>query len=497
MGAMNRPPAAVGTGGLADWGVRRTMTDFEAAMWRMEADPRLRTPMAAVEVLDRTPDWDRFLAAHEWATRALPRARMRAVDTPLHLGNPVWAVDPNFDLDFHVRRQRLPAPATFEQALRVCQNVMSEPFDRARPPWQALLIEGPAGGAAVYMLKAHHSLTDGLGGIQMLALLHSRKRGHSAPEWHCEAPAAEDIGAWGALSEQVGRGLRDAPARLAAGTLRAPAALAAVLTALPARAAAAVRYVRSLNGLLVPPACPPSPLLRGRSLSHRFSVLETTVDALKRAGKAAGGSLNDAYIAALLGGFRRYHEALSHPVARMPMAMPVSLRAGDNPMGGNRFAGARFAAPVGIEDPAERIAAIHDIVLSVRHEPALDALQVFAPVFSRIPTPFLTDWYAGQSTRLDLQASNIRGLAVPVYIAGARVERMFPFGPLPGCAVMAVLASHCGVCCIGINADPAAVTEPDLFLHCMRAGLDEVLAVGGETGPHGLTAWRTAWEEPS
>ena len=90
MSPIETPASAVDTGVSPEWGVRRTMTDFEATMWRMEADPQLRSPVAAVEVLDRTPDWDRFLAAHEWATRILPRARMRVVDTPLHLGNPVW-----------------------------------------------------------------------------------------------------------------------------------------------------------------------------------------------------------------------------------------------------------------------------------------------------------------------------------------------------------------------------------------------------------------------
>jgi hypothetical protein len=36
---------------------------------------------------------------------------------------------------------------------------------------------------------------------------------------------------------------------------------------------------------------------------------------LKRVGKAAGGSLNDAFVAAVLGGFRLYHEVLGSPIA--------------------------------------------------------------------------------------------------------------------------------------------------------------------------------------
>lgn len=493
MSPVEVPASAVDTGTPPEWGVRRTMTDFEAVMWRMEVDPRLRSAVAAVDVLDRTPDWDRFLAAHEWATRILPRARMHVVDTPLQVGNPVWAVDPNFDLSFHVRRLRLPPPATFEQALQVCQTEACEPFDRARPPWQALLIEGPEGGPAVYLLKLHHSMTDGLGGIQLLALLHSRRRKATPDKRLGEPPAAEPLGSWGALREQVDKGIRDAPARLMGAALRTTGLVAAAARRPADAAVEASRYGLSLNRVMAPPPCPPSPLLRGRSLSWRFGVLETTVDALKAAGRAGGGSLNDAYIAALLGGFRRYHDRMGSVVEEIPMAMPVSLRAGDNPMGGNRFAGARFAAPLGIADPAERIAAVREIVLEVREEPALDALQLLAPALSRLPPPLLARWYAGQATRLDLQASNVAGMPVPVYIAGAQIQRMFPFGPLPGCAVMAVLVSHVGVCCIGINLDPAAVTEPDLFLDCLREGLDEVLALGGVAAPHDLGAWREGW----
>lgn len=490
---MEIPASAVDTGTPPEWGGRRTMSDFEALMWRLEVDPRLRSTVVAVDVLDRTPDWGRFLAAHEWATRILPRARMRVVDTPLQVGNPVWAVEANFDLSFHVRRLRLPPPATFGQALQVCQTVASEPFDQARPPWQVLLIEGPAGGPAVYFVKMHHSLTDGLGGIQLLALLHSRRREATPDKRVGEAPVAEPLGSWGALREQVDRGFRAAPARLAGAALQAPGLLAAVARRPADAAVEAARWAQSMNRVIAPPPCPPSPLLRGRSLSWRFGVLETTVDALKAAGKAAGGSLNDAYIAALLGGFRHYHEQMGSPVEEIPMAMPVSVRAGDNPMGGNRFAGARFAAPVGIEDPAQLIEAVREIVLEVRAEPALDALQTLAPALGRIPPPLLARWYAGQSTRLDLQASNVPGMPVPVYIAGARIQRMFPFGPLPGCAVMAALVSHNGVCCIGINMDPAAVTEPDLFLNCLHKGLDEVLAIGGVEVPDDLGAWRDGW----
>jgi len=88
-------------------------------------------------------------------------------------------------------------------------------------------------------------------------------------------------------------------------------------------------------------------------------------------------------------------------------------------------------------------------------------------------------WYAGQTANLDLQASNVAGLPWETYIAGAKIERMLPFGPVPGCALMVTLLSYAGTCCIGVNMDGAAVTEPDLLMSCLQDGLDEVLELVG------------------
>jgi WS/DGAT/MGAT family acyltransferase len=454
------------------------MNPLEAFMWRIESDPRLRSPMTAVYLLDCSPDWDRLMAALEWGTRIVPRARMHAVEPPLGLAEPVWAVDPRFDLRYHARRVRVPPPGSLEQALELAQGIAMRPFDRARPPWEAVLLEGLEDGRAAWVLKVHHSLTDGLGGVQLAMLLHSRRREHTPKKPMPPPPEPEPLGRIGALADRVGDRLRRAPGGLVEGVRRA-SGMAGAVAAHPQEAAGdALDLARSFGRMLAPPPCPPSPLLRGRSLSWRFGVLECTLDELKAAGKAAGGTLNDAYIAALLGGLRRYHEALGEPVEELPMAMPINIRAGDHPMGGNRFAGARFAAPIGVEDPTERIALVREFVLTARAEPALDAMGALAGVLSRIPAPLAARWYGAQSQNIDLQASNVPGAPVPLYIAGAQIERVYPFGPLPGCAVMVGLLSHAGTCCIGINADAAAVTEHALFMECLQSGLDEVLRLG-------------------
>jgi WS/DGAT/MGAT family acyltransferase len=461
----------------SDWGTSAEMSPFEALMWRAESDPRLRSPMTLVDILDRAPDWRRLVAAHEWGTRLVPRARQRVVDPPLHLGAPMWAVDPDFDLHYHLRRTRVPAPGTLAQVLELAEQLAMTPFDRARPLWEAVLVEGLEGGRAAYLFKIHHSVTDGLGGVQLLSLLHSRHREPSPRKPMPPPPEGESISPLSALGEQVRRRVLGAPREAGRHLGSGVATLGRIATEPVDAVGGAVRFGRSLQRVLAPPPAPPSPLLRARSTSWRFGALDCPVETLRAAGKAAGGTLGDAYIAVLLGGLRLYHEHFGVAVEELPMAMPISLRKHDHPMGGNRFAGARLAAPVGEADPAERIRLIHDFVLGARAEPAADALGLVAPLLNLVPTPLITRWYAAQTGGLDLQASNVPGIPYPVYIAGARIERMYPFGPLPGCAVMSALVSHVDTCCIGVNCDAAAVTDVDRFVDCLREGLDEVLAL--------------------
>jgi hypothetical protein len=229
--------------------------------------------------------------------------------------------------------------------------------------------------------------------------------------------------------------------------------------------------------MLMPSDTPHSPALSGSGSGYRLDTFDVSFADLKAAGKAAGGSVNDAFLASLLGGVRRYHEKLSVTVDSMPVAIPVSLRTDADPMGANKFAGARFVAPVGEPDPKTRIAAIHRFITEARMEPALGFLDLLAPVLSRLPEIALTA-IAGQMTGLsDLQASNLGAIGRPLYLAGSRVTRIYPMGPRPGIPAMVAMLTYDGTCCIAVNFDPEAITDPAAFSTCLREGFDEVIAL--------------------
>ncbi len=457
------------------WGSAPEMNPLETAMWRAEvADPRLRANVALLELLEPAPDWERLRAAHEWASRMVPRMRQRVVEPALGIGTPRWVTVPELDLDAHVRRVRLPGPGSMRQLLDVVGEFVSTPLDRDRPLWQAVLVEGLSDGRAGYVVKTHHSTTDGLGAVQLMSRLHSRtaERDPARPEPPVPTPG-DDVSRAGLLTEQVVGTARSVPMAV---LRRGVDALTSGTRPWDA-VTSALGQVRSAGRTLTPPGTG-STLLTPRGGDWHLEVLEVPLADLKAGAKAAGGSLNDGFLAAVVGGFRRYHQRHGAPLGTLAVGIPISLRSQDAPEGGNRFTGARFPAPLDEADPAVRVRAIREFVLSVRGDSRSGVLDdLLAPALAWLPAPVIGA-VSGQLTGAnDVQVSNVPGVTHPVYIAGSRIERMYPFGPLPGCAAMITLLSHETQCCIGMNLDAAAVRDPAGLVADLQAGLDEVVAL--------------------
>jgi hypothetical protein len=184
-------------------------------------------------------------------------------------------------------------------------------------------------------------------------------------------------------------------------------------------------------------------------------------------------------VAAVAGGLQRYHAALGAPVEALRMTMPINVRTEETQgVAGNQFVPARFAVPMTIDDPIERMVAIRALVATQRGEPALALTQPLAAVLNRLPTSVTTGVFGGMLRGVDFVTSNVPGAPIPLYAAGAEIVQQFPFGPLSGAAANVTLLSWLDQVCIGINVDPASVTDPAAFHACLADGFDEVIAAG-------------------
>ena len=439
----------------------------DAVLWDIEDDPVLRSTIVAVALLDRPPDWDRLQDRLERVSCRIPRLRERVVDPPFGLGPPRWVVDDDFDLAYHLRRVRCPAPGDLRAVLDLAQPVAMAGFDRSRPLWEFTLVEDLADGRAALVQKLHHSVTDGLGGVE-LALLLLDDRADAAPVGDRPAPRPRSASSLAELS------LYAAGERLAA--------LAGAARALPAFARDTLPRIAevgpSVGRLVRPVSHPASPLLRGRSLTRRLHVLEVSLDGLRAAGHAVGGTTNDAYLAAVVGGLARYHTGHAVALDELRVTMPISIRRAGDDLAGNRFTPARFAVPADIDDPAERIRRLGQLARRWRDEPANAFTDAVAAVLDALPRPLTTAVMGSMLRNIDLVCSNVPGLPSRAWLAGAEVQRQFAFAPPGGSALSVTLMSHLDTACVGIATDGAAVPDPDRLARCLAEEFDAVLAVG-------------------
>jgi diacylglycerol O-acyltransferase len=452
----------------------RHMRASDAFSWYMERDPLLRSTVVVVGLLDRAPDPDLLRARIDQATRGAPAFRDRVVLPPLRLARPRWVRVEDLDLTWHLRRVSAAPPGGLTEVLDIARTAATSAFDPARPLWSLTTVEGLQEGRAAFVLAFHHALTDGIGGIELARYVFDLERTGAAPP-AMPAPEGEQLDGWHLLWDTA-RYDAERLARLAwtlpVTTLKASAQLAR-------HPADVVRTAMSVGRTVEPYVTTLSSVMRERRMDRRLDVLDVGLDDLRRAAAVHGGHLNDAFLAAVTGGLRRYHEEHGAAVDDLRVTLPISLRTDVDPEGGNRITLLRFRLPTGTSEPAERMRAIHDIVLRRRGERSLPHTQGIAAALNLLPPGVV----GSMLKHVDFLASNVPGVPVPLYVAGAQVQAWYAFGPTIGAAVNCTLMSYVDTCFIGITIDSAAVPDPDCLVRCLAEGFEEVLALAGDHAP--------------
>jgi diacylglycerol O-acyltransferase / wax synthase len=457
------------------------MTEFmrntDAFALGMEEDARLRSTVVTVLMLDRSPDWGVLVDRLERVSRLMPMFRQRVVQTSPP-APPRWVYDMDFDLRYHLRRVVAPEPGTFETVLEMARNAEMGEFDHSRPMWTATLVEGLTDGGAAILVKMHHSLADGIGGMQIASLVFDFQAEPADLGPLPRVPRASTLlpldGVRRSLEYDVGltrklvRVATTGGTRLLVNGVRSPRA---TLRSVWSTTASVYRTVRPINHTA-------SPIMQDRRLIRELAVHDVPLGALKEAGRHAGGSLNDAFLAGVTGGLRRYHERHGAAVDELVVTMPISIRMPGDAEGGNRITLMRIPLPVGVSDPRVRIGEIRERALAARNEPSLKLTQDIAAGLNLLPR-----WYIGAILRhVDFLASNVPGVPVPVWVGGAAVTRHYAFGPTIGAGINITLITYQDTCALGINADSGAVPDLPVFRECLVEGFDEVLALGREPG---------------
>ncbi len=469
-----------------DW-----MSESDSVLWHIERDPLLRSTITSVWFLDSVPDRKRMDAVVERIVDRIPRLRQRVVDEQPGVATPRWVDDPHIDIGYHYSWVRLPSRRVGRRdVLDFAQRAAARAFDKDRPLWELFVVEGLPGKRAAFIMKVHHAIADGLGMVQLLSHMvdleadpTSNDAPTAEPAMHIEPAAADrlriEAPVWAipgarsvahriASEARTGARIGRASLKTAADLLRDPRGTIEQLG----------RTTGSIARVVKPATAPLSTVMTERSLNTRFDALAIPFSDVKSAARRADGTLNDAFVAITLDALKRFHEAAGRPCTEVRMNMPISVRGGEGANNfDNQFVPARIVLPLSQLEPQARIGEVRELLRAVRAEPALPHINDISGVISRFGPAAAVAILGAMLKGVDITTSNVPGPSFPVFMAGAKVEEFYAFGPLAGAAINITLFSYDGAVQLGVNADRAAVVDHELFIRCLREAIDETVAM--------------------
>ncbi|AYC33144.1 wax ester/triacylglycerol synthase family O-acyltransferase [Pseudomonas cavernae] len=413
--------------------------------------------------------------------------RRKLQHAPLRLDDPYWVEDKNFDLEYHIRHVGLPQPGDWRQLCIFAARAMSRTMDMERAPWEITIIEGlnnvegiPPGSFAL-LLRLHHAYVDGKSGVELTTALMSDSPDHDyeqTPQPHYSERLPSHAQMWArTLPRLLGQSAR---------TVRAGASVA--------------RKSFQLFGQLKNKAQPdqryaPSTLFNAPISAHRaYGGMSWNIAELKQIRRCAeGATLNDAIIAIIGGGLRRYlmrRDALPFDQSLVALC-PVSIRPEHARRDmGNLISIMLIGMGTDIADPLERLdAAVRQrtqrggpLAKDVVHE-LITSLGELVPA----PARMLTGWLQNKArfaSRLPVINTLITNVPGPTngtakkYIAGAELLATYPIVPiLDGMGLCHGITGLYGQLFLGVVADREILPDMDLYIDCIQQSTDEYLAL--------------------
>jgi diacylglycerol O-acyltransferase len=400
------------------------------------------------------PPMEDFLEEIRRRLHLVPRYRHKLAHTAIDSGRPLWVDDPSFNLEFHVRHSALPSPGGWEQLQDLTARIFSQALDRSRPLWEMWLIEGLEQDRFAVISKTHHSLIDGISGVDLATVLFDFSPepppiGHSGRPWkpHSE-PDAADLVAVGL------RGAVRAGAELVGGAVTALIRPQRTLE----RAREAAEGIGEIAWAMLNPA-PPTPLNVEIGPYRRFVGIAASLDDFKLVKNALGGTVNDVVLAIVTGALRTFltERGVRTEGLEMRALVPVSVRTEDERHHlGNRIAAMRGPLPVYIADPVQRLRFVRHAMEGLKESKQALGAEVIAGAQNFAPPTLLAQASRlNFSTRLfNLIVTNVPGPQFPLYVLGRRMERMYPVAFLPNNHALAVaIMSYCGEMNFGLLGD--------------------------------------------
>lgn len=382
----------------------------------------------------------------------------------------IWIDAPSFDASDHIRSLELDPRAHGGGLGEICAKFAVAPLDRERPLWEALIVDGLAGNRFAIVVKAHHCLADGVGGIVLLESLLAPRRGDEITP-HPRQPRANLVA--DEILDEI-----DAARRT----------LKSVRDSIRSPGERWSSFWPAIRGLAEAARLGLNPAIQTRldvdnSRSRALRWIETDLDRIHAIRAARGGTVNDVVIATVALALGRYLE--SHGFTRdglsratFRVAVPVNMRSTDaSPRIGNDISMMFAEIPVGEADPIRVLDRTRESVAAAKEAETKTALRTLMDAGSRLPRAWVQGierWVLTQHLA-NIVLTNIRGPRIPLSLLDAPLESVIPIVPLmPGQALAIAVASYAGRLFWGLHADAAQFEDPDEWASCVALSFDDL-----------------------
>ena len=461
------------------------LSGMDAAFLAMES-PQLPLHVVGVLLLDPSSGdgWslERFRDVVRDRLPRMPPFCRRLVHVPLALDRPYWHYETP-DIDDHVFSRQLPASGDLHALGDFVGEVATELLDRSKPLWQLFVVEGMADGRVALVAKVHHSTLYGAAGAEFIAELLDL-----SPESPPSAPPAD-------VTPGVAPPSRFAVARrTAVAQVRRPLAIGRLAVRGVRGAAGAagglVGVVRDHGRAGLPPVAPTTIISGAPSERRTASFAALSLDEARAVKDAAGVKLNDVVLGVVALALRDYLAARDALPDRVVAGVPVNAGEGDA-VGTNTLATMLVALPMQPRlSGAELLAAVHDATTAAKAFTGAVGAGAIAELADVTPPAVVSvaTWAtrtlglaSAQPTLLNLVVSNVMGPPIPLYLAGAQVDTIYPLGPLlPGAGMNITVLSNLDRLDVGVMACPDLVDDVWELVDRLPAALTELgEALGG------------------
>lgn len=416
-----------------DSGVDR-LTGLDASFLYLEDSAQLMHVCGLIELDTSTVpggySFDGLKSALAERVRPIPMFHRKLKFVPGNVDHPVWVEDVDFDIERHLHRVAVPAPGSREELAELAGHIAGLPLDRSRPLWEMWVIEGLESGRIAVMSKMHHASVDGVSGANMISYLCSLEP---------DAPPLDPGATKGAEMRVPGDG--ELLVRAVGNTVVKPVNFVKMVAPTAGILMTSARRAREGRAMAAPLTAPRTSF-NGTITGHRsIAFTKMSLSKIKEIRHSVeGATVNDVVLAVSGGALRRYLEERGElPTTSLLATVPVSVRSESEKGGSNKVSSLFTRLRTDLADPVERIQEIAKSNVNAKeHHAAIpaDTLQDWAQFAA--PRVFGLAMRAITGLKLaergpvihNLVISNVPGPPVPLYFMGAKIEALYPLGPI-------------------------------------------------------------------